>query len=93
MDTDALIAQRASTHGDFRDNARVSRAIKHLFNKSRMTTLNDFQAEGLDMIAFKVSRILTGSADYVDNWDDIAGYAKRVADFLREGNSSPHRTT
>lgn len=88
MDTDQLIAQRAAVHGDFRDNARVSQAIKAVFNASRMTTLSPFQKEGLEMIAFKISRILTGSADYVDNWDDIAGYAKRVADFLRHPEPS-----
>lgn len=93
MDTDQLIAQRASTHGDFRDNARVSRQLKTLFKNNTLFKLKDFQAEGLDLIALKISRILTGNPNYVDNWDDIAGYAKRVADYLRDGNKQPHVLT
>jgi hypothetical protein len=32
--------------------------------------------EALDMIALKLSRILSGQANFKDHWDDIAGYAK-----------------
>jgi hypothetical protein len=35
------------------------------------------------MIATKMSRIVNGNPDKIDNWDDIAGYAKLVADKLR----------
>jgi hypothetical protein len=35
------------------------------------------------MIAHKIGRILNGDPDYIDSWDDIAGYAKLVADRLR----------
>jgi hypothetical protein len=83
MNIETLLAERGKTHGNFADNARVAQAIKRLFLKTRLTQLNDVQAEGLDLIALKLSRILTGSSDNPDNWDDIAGYAKRVADELR----------
>lgn len=92
MDTDQLIAQRASTHGDFRDNARVAQNLKRLFLKSQLTQIDDVMREGLDLIALKLSRILTGTADYVDNWDDIAGYAKRVADYIRDKDTQRERT-
>ena len=32
--------------------------------------------EALEMIAHKIARILSGDADYADNWVDIAGYAQ-----------------
>lgn len=35
------------------------------------------------MIQHKIARILNGDPDYVDNWVDIAGYAKLVADRLQ----------
>jgi hypothetical protein len=36
------------------------------------------------MIFHKIARILNGNPDYVDNWIDIAGYAKLVADDLEK---------
>jgi hypothetical protein len=44
---------------------------------------SDEQWEALEMIASKMSRIVNGNPDKIDNWDDIAGYAKLVADQLR----------
>ena len=41
------------------------------------------QQEALDMICHKVGRIVNGDPDYIDSWDDIAGYARLVADRLR----------
>jgi len=32
------------------------------------------------MIALKLSRILSGQADFKDHWDDIAGYAKLASE-------------
>jgi hypothetical protein len=40
----------------------------------------DAQIEALDMIALKLSRILSGQANFKDHWDDIAGYAKLGAE-------------
>lgn len=39
--------------------------------------------EGLDLIMLKVSRIVTGDPTHLDNWDDIGGHARIVADRLR----------
>jgi hypothetical protein len=38
------------------------------------------------MIQHKIGRILNGDPDYVDNWDDIAGYSQLVAKLLRGEN-------
>jgi hypothetical protein len=40
------------------------------------------------MIAHKIGRIINGDPDYIDSWDDIAGYAKLVADRLRSDDTS-----
>lgn len=75
--TEELIAERHKTHGDFADNARISQKLKQLFadeiSYGKMTVV---QHEALDMIALKLSRILSGQANVADHWDDIAGYAK-----------------
>jgi hypothetical protein len=43
--------------------------------------------EALDMIAVKISRILTGDPNYSDNWHDIQGFAKLVENRLLTGSS------
>jgi hypothetical protein len=47
--------------------------------------LTDDQWEAMEMIAHKLARIINGDPDYHDNWADIAGYAKLVADRLETG--------
>ena len=92
MDTAALIETRGKTHGDYSDHAKITQDIKniiHNFHKSDLASatcfcvyesLSSAQRESLDMIAHKIGRILAGDADFRDHWDDIAGYAKLVAD-------------
>jgi len=83
---DAILDSRAKDYGAFADNARLAQALKramadHASDHGR--TFADDQWEALEMIASKMSRIVNGNPDKVDNWDDIAGYAKLVADQLR----------
>jgi len=84
---DDILEQRGSRYGRFRDNAEISQALKvtiHEHPQSNFAMLAADQQEALDQFACKISRLLVGDPDYVDNWDDIAGYAKLVAERLRE---------
>jgi len=84
--TTALLTERGSRYGKFADHAAVTQALKkvvHLHMGARWGAMRDDQREALDMILHKVGRIANGDPSYVDNWDDIAGYARLVADALR----------
>lgn len=72
--TEALLTERNSTHGSFVRNAEISQQIKMLIERYG-ADLHVVQREALDMIALKMSRILSGQAAFADHWDDIAGYA------------------
>lgn len=83
---DAILDSRAKDYGAFADNARLAQALKRTMadHADEMGSLfADEQWEALEMIATKMSRIVNGNPDKIDNWDDIAGYAKLVADKLR----------
>lgn len=81
MKTEEILAERQTTHGEFKDNARMSQNIKRLMEGTKnWQSLEDFQKESLHMIAHKIGRILEGNPHFKDHWDDIAGYAKLVAD-------------
>jgi len=76
---DPLLVARQRTHGDFRSNAEISQRIKKIFRDNTVTVspgTSNVHLEALDMIALKLSRILSGQADYADHWRDVAGYAK-----------------
>lgn len=74
---DQLLEERQKTHGDFGANARISQHLKAVFEcDGCYENLIPIHREALDMIALKLSRILSGQANFKDHWDDIAGYAK-----------------
>jgi len=78
-----LITERGKRYGDFRGHALITQNIKGaMVHTPRWKLLRDNQKEALEMIAHKIGRILNGDPDYKDSWDDIAGYAKLVADTL-----------
>jgi hypothetical protein len=77
---DPLLVERNKTHGSFRLNATISQALKSAMYGKGVRPDNDVFCEALDMIALKLSRILSGQADYKDHWDDIAGYAKLASE-------------
>jgi len=81
---DSILEERGSRYGIFKDHAAVTQRIKREINNAlgdRALAYDQFEA--LDMIAHKIGRIVNGDPDYIDSWDDIAGYAKLVADRLR----------
>lgn len=70
------ILQRNPIHGDWSDNARIANMLKLTFHgETGWEALNVEQQEALDLIAVKISRILSGDPMHADHWHDIAGYA------------------
>lgn len=85
-DVAALLTERKTTHGEYRDDARAAMRLKdNLADEINrrvargQTPLVDIQRHALDMILHKIARIVTGDAWFKDHWDDIAGYATLVA--------------
>lgn len=76
--TDALLNERETTHGSFADNARISQSLKASFRAC--PAWDDMPAvhrESLDMIAMKLSRILSGKSE-TQHWEDLCGYGQLV---------------
>lgn len=92
--TSELLAERQTTHGEFRENSKTSQRIKAaLHDGDQWGRLKDFQRESLEMIAHKIGRLLAGDSQHQDHWDDIAGYARLAADRTREDSTKnilPH---
>lgn len=88
METKEILEQRGKTYGKFTDNARIAQQIKMCLHlQPSWDSLSMDMKESLDMIASKIARIMNGDPYHVDSWDDIAGYAKLVADDVRDAKS------
>lgn len=71
---DPLLQEREKTHGSFNQNADIWNTLLKAHLKSG--ALKAEHSLALHMIYVKLSRILSGQADFKDHWADIAGYAK-----------------
>ena len=81
MSTAALLDTRGTTHGSFADNARNGQQLRAFFRRSpHWDAMPEVHRESLDMIACKLSRILSGQSTHDDHWRDIAGYATLALD-------------
>lgn len=82
--TSEILAERAKTYGDFAIQAQITQTLKASMAASpNWAKLRPYQRESLDMIAGKIARILNGDPNHRDSWEDIAGYARLVADNLQ----------
>ena len=87
MEIKDTLSERGGRYGTFAANAEISQALKGVMQAApNWKYLRADQAEALDMIAAKISRILSGDANYHDSWHDIEGYARLVSETLKPGS-------
>lgn len=79
------LKERQSNYGDFSANAEVAQELKELLRTHpNWDTLSPAHREAIEMILFKISRVVTGNPHYKDNWHDIQGYAKLAEERCNE---------
>lgn len=83
---EGILQERGKRYGNFYDHATCCQQLKYVISDALVTRkqrdgmlLMPDQQQALDVICDKIARILNGDPDYVDNWDDIAGYATLVS--------------
>jgi len=83
---DPLLNARAKTHGvSYEENAKIAQTLKgYLYKTYNWGGLSATQQLSLEMICNKIARILAGDPNFPDHWEDIAGYAKLIADKTKE---------
>lgn len=84
-EVDSILDARETQYGSFMQSANIAVRLKGIMHNAiaqQDLHLMPDQLLALDMIAVKISRILSGNPSHRDSWIDIAGYAKLVADRL-----------
>lgn len=90
-----ISSERNNTHGDPHKQFKTAQELKELVNPEEeledagglsapSVLYNDIQAEALDLICTKLSRIKHGQPHHQDHWLDIAGYALIAAESCPE---------
>lgn len=73
----AVLTERGSRYGEFREHARITQNLKNAMADSpNWGKLPAYQKEALEMVAHKVGRLLNGDYLYEDNLIDILGYTQ-----------------
>lgn len=78
-----IIEEREKVHGEFWKTAEIAQELKGAIAQHTDKSLDPVHTEALDMIASKIARILSGDANHVDHWIDIAGYAQLGANMAK----------
>lgn len=82
-----VVAERGKTYGSFAVNAGVSQSLKNAMRAAPgWKNLSDAQREGLEMIAAKAARMLTGDPSHLDNAVDMGGYAQCIVQAMVEAD-------
>ena len=91
--TDQILEERGSRYGEYAPQAifinRMNALMKNqLLKNPRAANLTEEQTcvllEGFNMIVNKMARCLQGDPLYMDNLDDIVGYARLVRDGIEK---------
>ncbi len=77
MTVENTLENRNGCHGDYPQQAATAEALKNVMKAGKFwKMMTPVQRESLDIIAVKISRILTGNPNHADHWHDIQGYAR-----------------
>jgi len=78
-----VLEERGNDYGDYASKAQFIQGVKYLMRTSPSWEAMDADMrESMEMIAHKMGRVVYGNPTHKDNFLDIAGYAKLVADRL-----------
>lgn len=85
MRLEKILKEREKTHGDYAMHSMISQDLKsYLRHTDGWPRLSPEQKESVEMICHKIARILAGDPEHVDHWQDVAGYATLVAEYLEK---------
>lgn len=77
MTIQKTLKERGSRYGEFADNAEISQMLKQTMRSAKNWEMLTYaQQEALEMVQHKISRMLNGDPEYLDNVVDILGYTE-----------------
>ncbi|AFU18660.1 hypothetical protein ASU2_02590 [Actinobacillus suis H91-0380] len=72
--TQEILNERQAQHGSYESFCEIYGGLRKVSDK-HAEKLTWQQQTAVEMMLFKIARILNNGANHQDNWQDIAGYA------------------
>lgn len=83
----AVLLERGGRHGPAVEQFDIAQEIKAACRRGRSwENLHSQQKEIVEMLATKLSRIVSGDPMYVDHWSDLKGYSE-IGEILTNGGT------
>lgn len=80
-----ILTERGANYGCFGSNARIAQDLKRTLRNAPMwREAPPYIQEALEMIAFKMARVVNGDYRHADNLIDIIGYTQLAIDQLEK---------
>lgn len=79
----AVLEEREKTHGDYEKFCEMYQKVMAVIEAEAIGPLTPTQVTSVQMIVYKLCRILNGKANHRDHWSDIEGYASLISRTLR----------
>lgn len=90
VDINKTLQERGKRYGKYEGAAAASQGLKAVMRgTANWEHLSPNKKESLEMITYKIARILNGDPDYRDSWLDIVGYATLVEQSLMSPTFNP----
>ena len=80
MDTvQETLADREKSYGSYPENCKLTQDVKDILRAHpRWETMSPDKKQSVEMIVYKMARIITGDHGHKDSWHDIAGFARLI---------------
>ncbi len=86
---DEVNINKDEKYGGIEDNSILTNNLMDVLKQSKgFINLSKVHEEVLHMIMHKISRMVCGDCNYVDNATDIAGYATRLEEYIIKGKET-----
>jgi len=82
--TDTL-DNREKTYGSYHENCKLTQDMKDIVRSHRdWKSMSPEAKQSVEMILYKIARIITGDHGHKDSWHDIGGFALLIEQDLPE---------
>jgi hypothetical protein len=76
MSIHITLDEREKTYGNYADNCKLTQEMKDIVQAHpRWVTMSPDKKQSVEMILYKIARIITGDHGHKDSWHDISGFA------------------
>ena len=76
MSVHDTLDQREKSYGSYPENCKLTQDMKYIMRSHHgWSSMSPQAKQSMEMIVYKMARLITGDHDHKDSWHDIGGFA------------------